>query len=111
MKKIIVSIFTLVLATGIQSAVAQSTVISSTSDQTQVHSTQANQENLNAAENAKIEAAKQAEAQKLQAEQKEKEAYILKLEKNKAQAATSSATNVAGSSVSTGTKQNSPSVK
>lgn len=83
MKKTILSIFTLVLAAGIQSTFAQSAVISSTSDAAQVHSTQVNQQNLIAEENARVEAAKQAEATKVQVEQTEKAAYINQLQQNK----------------------------
>ncbi len=78
MKKIIVSIFTLVLATGIQSASAQSAVINSTNEPAKVvQSSQVDQQNLNTTE------AKQAEATKVQSEQAEKAAYVNQLQQNK----------------------------
>ena len=59
MKKIIVSSFILVLAVGIQNTYAQSTAISSVSDQPNVQSTQANQNKLNSNENSSIAEQKQ----------------------------------------------------
>lgn len=86
MKTIVISIFALVLsATGFQSAYAQTPA----TEQKHVQTVQVDQEKLNAAEATRVEAAKQAEVLAHQAELMEKEAYIQKLEKNKAAAVTS----------------------
>jgi hypothetical protein len=78
MKKITLSIVALIFsAAGFQSANAQVT------QQKPVQSTQVNQQNLIAEENARVEAAKQAEATKVQVEQAEKAAYINQLQQNK----------------------------